>query len=92
MFVFNFLNVDILQNHVPGPTGPNSTSSSEALDVTISLPWNVLDSLLTTPLVAECGQFFMEMACKWTCNIISTGAHIIRGKIYENIMIDVRVR
>ncbi|KAK2173445.1 hypothetical protein NP493_873g00014 [Ridgeia piscesae] len=67
------------------------TSSSEGLEVTISLPWNVLDSLLTTPLVAECGQFFMEMACKWTCNIISTGAHIIRGKIYENIMIDVRV-
>lgn len=33
-----------------------------------------------------------ETILKLALNTISTGAHIIRGKVYQNIMIDVRVR
>jgi N-acetylmuramic acid 6-phosphate (MurNAc-6-P) etherase len=39
-----------------------------------------------------CFQLFKEMACKWTYNVISTGAHILKGKVYQNFMIDVKVR
>mgnify|MGYP001794809892 CR=1 FL=1 len=28
---------------------------------------------------------------KWICNCISTGAHILKGKVFRNIMVDVRV-
>ncbi|KAI0207242.1 Glucokinase regulatory protein [Lamellibrachia satsuma] len=73
------------------PTRLASVDSSVVLEVTVRLPWQELTSLLTPAMLSECGQFYVEMACKWTCNIISTGAHIIRGKIYENVMIDVRV-
>ena len=33
-----------------------------------------------------------EMATKWCLNAITTGAHILKGKVYRNIMIDVKVR
>lgn len=32
-----------------------------------------------------------EAAMKWTVNCISTGAHIYLGKVYKNLMVDVRV-
>ena len=33
-----------------------------------------------------------ELVLKLSLNTISTGAHILKGKVYQNIMIDVRVR
>lgn len=33
-----------------------------------------------------------ETILKLALNTISTGAHILKGKVYRNIMIDVRVR
>lgn len=33
-----------------------------------------------------------EIVLKLGLNTISTGAHILKGKVYQNIMIDVRVR
>ncbi len=33
-----------------------------------------------------------ELILKLGLNTISTGAHVLKGKIYQNIMIDVRVR
>jgi N-acetylmuramic acid 6-phosphate (MurNAc-6-P) etherase len=33
-----------------------------------------------------------EVILKLGLNTISTGAHILKGKVYQNIMIDVRVR
>lgn len=33
-----------------------------------------------------------ELILKLCLNTISTGAHILKGKVYQNIMIDVRVR
>ena len=37
-------------------------------------------------------ELFREMATKWCLNAITTGAHILKGKVYKNIMIDVKVR
>ena len=33
-----------------------------------------------------------ETLLKLSMNTISTGAHVLKGKVYQNIMIDVRVR
>ncbi|GFN87064.1 N-acetylmuramic acid 6-phosphate etherase, partial [Plakobranchus ocellatus] len=37
------------------------------------------------------GQLAQEAAMKWTVNCVSTGAHILLGKVYRNLMVDVRV-
>ena len=37
-------------------------------------------------------ELLQEMATKWCLNAITTGAHILKGKVYKNIMIDVKVR
>ena len=37
-------------------------------------------------------KLFKEIALKWCLNAISTGAHVLKGKVYKNIMIDVKVR
>ena len=34
---------------------------------------------------------FAETVLKLAMNTISTGAHVMKGKVYQNIMIDVRV-
>lgn len=34
----------------------------------------------------------VEMSVKWTLNAISTGAHVMCGKVFTNRMIDVQVR
>ena len=39
-----------------------------------------------------CGRFYIEIAAKWICNAISTIAHIKKGTVYKNIMIDVKPR
>jgi len=36
-------------------------------------------------------NYFAEILLKLTLNTISTGAHILNGKVFQNIMIDVRV-
>jgi N-acetylmuramic acid 6-phosphate (MurNAc-6-P) etherase len=33
----------------------------------------------------------LELACKLTCNVLTTGAYVKCGKVYENCMIDLRV-
>ena len=38
------------------------------------------------------GHCIAEIILKLCLNSISTGSHILKGKVYQNIMIDVRVR
>ncbi|XP_076462218.1 glucokinase regulatory protein-like [Babylonia areolata] len=33
---------------------------------------------------------YAELAVKWTLNAVSTGAHILKGKVFNNIMIDLK--
>ncbi|KAL4235846.1 hypothetical protein ACF0H5_004235 [Mactra antiquata] len=56
----------------------------------LELPNEINDVIdLETRDVAN--QMLREMAVKWCLNAITTGAHVIKGKVYCNIMIDVRV-
>lgn len=57
----------------------------------ITLPRALFSSLCDDQTFRFCSSLFKEIACKWTCNVISTGAHILKGKVYENFMIDVKV-
>ena len=34
----------------------------------------------------------LELACKLTCNVVTTCAYVQFGKVYENFMIDLAVR
>ena len=45
-------------------------------------------SVLFTDFLKEC---FMEISVKWILNAISTGAHVLKGKVLRNFMIDVKV-
>ncbi|XP_023694987.1 glucokinase regulatory protein isoform X2 [Paramormyrops kingsleyae] len=42
------------------------------------------------PLVSE-GYHIKELSTKWILNAISTGGHILKGKIYCNYMLDLKV-
>lgn len=35
---------------------------------------------------------YQELAVKWTLNAVSTGSHIIKGKVFNNNMIDLKAR
>ena len=37
-------------------------------------------------------QLYHEIATKWILNAVTTGAHVLKGKIYQNIMVDLKVR
>lgn len=36
-------------------------------------------------------EYYAELACKWVANAITTGAHILKGKVFQNRMIDLRI-
>ena len=45
-------------------------------------------SVLFTDFLREC---LVEISVKWILNAISTGAHVLKGKVLRNFMIDVKV-
>eukprot|EP01128_Nolandella_sp_AFSM9_P011961 TRINITY_DN8845_c0_g1_i1.p1 TRINITY_DN8845_c0_g1~~TRINITY_DN8845_c0_g1_i1.p1 ORF type:complete len:606 (-),score=114.25 TRINITY_DN8845_c0_g1_i1:1566-3305(-) len=51
----------------------------ESPTVTISLP---------SPSLGRIVHSLTEMSIKWTLNCLSTGAHVLAGKVYQNLMID----
>nr|XP_006825582.1 PREDICTED: glucokinase regulatory protein-like [Saccoglossus kowalevskii] len=68
----------------------------------VTLPWHriqetispVFPTLSGTKLYEELRHFvgfLCEISLKWILNAISTGSHIMKGKIYKNLMIDVKV-
>ncbi|KAL3869711.1 hypothetical protein ACJMK2_042362 [Sinanodonta woodiana] len=36
-------------------------------------------------------QFHLEIATKWVLNAVTTGAHVLKGKVFQNIMVDLKV-
>jgi len=74
--------------------------SASLSDTAVSIVHSVqLPSALVTSLSgqsAAAGDAMMtslvELACKLTCNVVTTCAHIVYGKVYENLMIDLAVR
>jgi len=45
-------------------------------------------SVLFADFLKEC---FVEISVKWILNAVSTGAHVLKGKVFRNFMIDVKV-
>ncbi|CAH1773385.1 unnamed protein product [Owenia fusiformis] len=79
-------------------TKPNNTQVSQPHDwpkasitLNMDLPWDECEELIGADLLSMCWMSLVEISSKWICNAISTGAHIMIGKIYQNIMIDVKV-
>ena len=65
--------------------------SDKSLDVYIAIPKaNLVESLGET-CIDFSWNLYVEIALKWACNVISTGSHIMKGKVYQNIMVDVKV-
>ena len=60
--------------------------------VSVTLPMSELSETLPEQVTSDNKQLYAEMSVKWILNCVSTGAHILKGKIYQNIMVDVKVR
>ena len=60
--------------------------------ISLSIPMSAIDELIGGDCAHLAEQSFREIAVKWCLNAISTGAHILKGKVFRNIMIDVKVR
>lgn len=61
----------------------------EILEISISK--NLLVKCLGETVFSEWQQLYRELALKLVLNSITTGAHIIKGKVYENVMVDLKV-
>ena len=40
----------------------------------------------------QMARSLVEVTAKWFCNALSTGAHVLIGKVCQNLMVDVNVR
>lgn len=60
--------------------------------ISFESPTSAFEELIGRDALSLASQMFREIAVKWCLNALSTGAHILKGKVYRNIMIDVKVR
>ncbi|XP_078069070.1 glucokinase regulatory protein [Mustelus asterias] len=60
----------------------------ELFSITISVTWPVMLSNYEGCYIQ---MFQRELSTKWILNAISTGAHVLKGKVYHNYMIDLKV-
>ncbi|XP_013406772.1 glucokinase regulatory protein [Lingula anatina] len=59
--------------------------------ITVQLPWIQIQELFGPEHLDLSFKLFAEIATKWVCNAVTTGAHIMQGKVYQNYMVDLRV-
>ena len=76
-----------LQDATPGDS--SAFGAKVTLDLTEVSTGSVTQNMDLQPLVMS---LFAEVAVKWTLNAVSTGAHIMKGKVFNNIMIDLKPR
>lgn len=68
------------------------STKADAFDTRVVIDVSKVEQSLGSEHYHAWRQLYREMATKWTLNAVSTGAHILKGKIYQNIMVDVKVR
>ena len=61
-------------------------------ELELQLPWKELEEILGSDCLNICKPQLQQMACNWVCNAITTGAHVLVGKVYHNLMVDIKVR
>jgi len=57
-------------------------SPKPLLACSVALPYHLMLSGLPS---------LLEISCKWILNVVSTGAHVLKGKVYRNRMIDLAI-
>ena len=60
--------------------------------VEVLLPWQPLSHYWSCDSHMDYWAFLCEAAVKWVLNAVSTGAHVMIGKVLRNRMIDLQVR
>ena len=60
--------------------------------INIELPQSAIQDILDGTVTKHMWRHMVEQSCKWILNAISTGAHIYKGKVFRNYMVDLRVR
>ncbi|CAL1541996.1 unnamed protein product [Lymnaea stagnalis] len=70
---------------------PTTTTRSFSLSLVLELDVAKLASLNSDPLKALITKLLEEVSLKWVVNNLSTGAHILKGKVCQNKMVDVKV-
>ncbi|OWF47883.1 glucokinase regulatory protein-like [Mizuhopecten yessoensis] len=59
--------------------------------VTLTLPADDIKSSVGDGIWDQWQQLYQEIATKWVCNAVTTGAHVLKGKVFQNIMVDLKV-
>lgn len=64
------------------------------MKVQINLPWDAIGALWPFDHYHDnhMSAIFAEVAVKWVLNALTTGAHVMKGKVYGNKMVDLQVR
>ncbi|ESP02485.1 hypothetical protein LOTGIDRAFT_237979 [Lottia gigantea] len=60
------------------------------IHIKVTINSSEIIQLISKPIYEEYKQVYLELATKWFLNSLSTGAHIMKGKVYQNIMIDLK--
>ena len=60
------------------------------IEVVLQLDWEVVERLWPFD-VADQRILLTELALKWLLNAVTTGAHIMKGKVLGNKMVDLQV-
>jgi len=63
-----------------------------ASDVTITLQLPNKATTVLCPHVPHLSLCLAQVGIKWILNTMTTGAHVLKGKVVGNLMIDVQVR
>jgi N-acetylmuramic acid 6-phosphate (MurNAc-6-P) etherase len=61
---------------------------SDTLNIHIALPEIVKSSNIYNKFLFQCTT---EVSLKWVINAVSTGAHVLKGKVFKNFMIDLKL-
>lgn len=75
----------------PDRVPDTTTRRNFSLSLVLQLDVAQLASLTSDPVRALIKQLLEEVSTKWVVNNLSTGAHILKGKVCQNRMVDVKV-
>ena len=62
------------------------------LEIRVGLPWSSLITLWPLQWDKQTAAIFAQLSVKLILNAMTTGAHIIKGKVLGNKMADLQVR
>ncbi|GAB1598535.1 glucokinase regulatory protein-like [Argonauta hians] len=81
----------IIQLHFNSCIKSKYSSQIENQFARFELPWTEISDLINFKFATELSMMFCEFTTKLVVNAISTGAHILKGKVFENIMVDLKL-